>query len=166
MEKEIKRCVNFNSREKDILLSLVQKYVKCLENKKTNAVAWEFNSSQTSGFRTEVKPIIIYLASSNTALYDQVPMPTSSKFDDSDRDPDFDESPSASKDNDSSDSIGDENNANLSVVYLQFPLFLGRIVWNIPYISNIQNLIYNENNELVEINPDITKTLHDGEPIL
>ncbi|CAH1099108.1 unnamed protein product [Psylliodes chrysocephalus] len=72
MEKEIKRCANFTSREKDILLSLVQKYFKCLENKKNNAVfnkqkqecweklAWEFNSSQTSGFRTGMQLKSLY----------------------------------------------------------------------------------------------------------
>lgn len=59
-----KRSANFTQREREILVSLVEKYFKIIENKKTNAVynnqkaecweklAWEFNSTQTTGLRT------------------------------------------------------------------------------------------------------------------
>lgn len=62
MEK--KRAANYTQREKEILVSLIEKYFKIVENKKTNAVfnkqkaecweklAKEFNSTQTTGLRT------------------------------------------------------------------------------------------------------------------
>lgn len=63
MEKG-KRSANVTEREKEFLISLVQKNLHIIENKKTNAVynkqknecweklAWDFNANQTSGLRT------------------------------------------------------------------------------------------------------------------
>ncbi|CAG9769028.1 unnamed protein product [Ceutorhynchus assimilis] len=62
MEK--KRSANYTQREKESLISLVEKYLNVIENKKTNSVfnkqkndcweklAWEYNSIQTTGSRT------------------------------------------------------------------------------------------------------------------
>lgn len=66
MEKpgDRKRSSNYTMWEKELLISLVQKYIKIIENKKTNAVfnkqksecweklAWEYNANQRSGQRT------------------------------------------------------------------------------------------------------------------
>lgn len=65
MEKsQRKRSSNYTIRERELLLSLVEKYITIIENKKTNAVfnkqkilCWEnvakdFNALQTSGLRT------------------------------------------------------------------------------------------------------------------
>ncbi|KAJ8929393.1 hypothetical protein NQ314_017925 [Rhamnusium bicolor] len=65
--KDRKRSSNYTQRGKEILLSLVETYMNVIENKKTNAVynkqkaecweklAWEYNSTQTSGLRTGVQ---------------------------------------------------------------------------------------------------------------
>lgn len=63
MEKERKRTSNYSLGEKEILISLVERYLSILENKKTNAVfnkektkcweqlAIEYNAVQTSGLK-------------------------------------------------------------------------------------------------------------------
>lgn len=59
-----KRSCNYTPREKEVLLSLVGKYITIIENKKTNSIfnkkkkqywehiAKEFNALQTSGMRS------------------------------------------------------------------------------------------------------------------
>lgn len=96
MDKQRKRSANFTEHEKEVLVTLVQKYFDIIENKKTNAVfnkkklecweklACEYNSTSTSGLRTGVQLKSAYEQFKKTAkqhkAQDKVKSITSSSF--------------------------------------------------------------------------------------
>lgn len=97
-------------------------------------------------------------------VYDTVETPSGSDFDDSDADPDFlDESSdnvnSVSSDSSDSSIVGQTNQPTATVVPAA-----NVQNWNIPNINSIRDLVYNPNQETIEVNPDILETMPDATP--